>query len=75
MDIKEPVFVTLDSTSLAGVAYDSQCLTLSLQFHNGAIYFYFDVQPAIYQELLAASSKGTYFHTSIRSRFRFNRLR
>jgi len=75
MEITQTVFVTLDSTSLAGAAYDSQSLTLSLLFHNGAIYSYSGVQPGVYQELLVAPSKGTYFHHSIRSRFTFNRIR
>jgi hypothetical protein len=74
MAIPLPNFVALDSTSIAGAAYDSEHLILSLQFRNGAIYSYFDVQPGVYQELLSASSKGTFFHCWIRSRFRFHRL-
>ena len=60
----------VDSASLAAVGYDHGESTLLLGFHNGSTYQYFDVPPAIWAQLLAADSKGGYFHREIRGRFR-----
>jgi hypothetical protein len=46
-----------------------------LEFRDGAIYRYFDVPAAVYNDLLAADSKGSYFNKQIRGRFRHIRLR
>jgi hypothetical protein len=34
---------------------------VDVRFHSGKIYRYFDFPPDLYEELLAADSKGTYF--------------
>ena len=66
---------TVDSSVLAGIDYDGQTSMLQLQFCDGAIYQYFDVPAAIYHEILAASSAGTFFNSYIRGRFRHRRPR
>ena len=48
---------------------------MEIAFHNGSIYRYFGVPPHVHQALLGASSKGRYFNASIRSSFRFERIR
>ncbi len=66
-----PATVTVDSTLLASVTYDASASVLQLGFCDGAIYLYFAVPEAIHQGLLAADSKGGYFNSQIRSRFRY----
>lgn len=65
--------VSLESSLLSSVTYSSDT-TLQLHFRKGAIYQYFAVPPAIFQGLLAAPSKGTYFNRHIRDRFQHQRL-
>jgi hypothetical protein len=60
---------TVDSTTLATVAYDEATEVLQLEFCSRAVYLYFDVPAAVHQALLGASSKGAYFNQAIRGRF------
>ncbi|MBV8093843.1 MAG: KTSC domain-containing protein [Acetobacteraceae bacterium] len=64
----------LDSRVLQTAAYDGQLASLQIQFRSGAVYHYFEVPRQTYQELLQAESKGQYFNSQIRNRFRFARL-
>jgi hypothetical protein len=66
-----PATIPVDSTLLATVTYDIGASLLQLGFCDGAIYEYFAVPEAIHQGLLAANSKGVYFNSQIRSRFRY----
>jgi hypothetical protein len=63
----------VESTILMAVAYDSSSRVLHLQFRNRAIYHYFGVPPATYQDLMAAPSMGSYFNRNIRGRFPYQR--
>lgn len=61
------------SKSLKSVNYDGGSSTLIIVFRNGGRYLYLDVPKAMYEELLAAPSKGSYFDTHIKDRYKFNR--
>ena len=65
---------TVESKTLASVAYDPADRTLWLEFRSGAIYCYFDVPPGVHQDLMAADSKGSYFNRAIRGRYLYQRL-
>ena len=67
--------LAVDSSLLAGAAYDLSESVLQLEFRDGAIYRYFAVPAAVYDDLLAADSKGSYFNKQIRGRFRHILLR
>jgi len=60
---------TVESSTLAVVAYDEARELLQLQFLSRAIYQYLNVPAAVHQALLDAPSKGRYFNDAIRSRF------
>jgi hypothetical protein len=62
---------TVESSILAGVAYEETAALLQLEFCNRKTYLYFDVPVAVHQALLSASSKGRYFNQVIRGRFRY----
>jgi len=62
---------TVESSTLATVAYDEAQELLQLEFCSRAVYLYFGVPAAAYQALLGAASKGRYFNQSIRGRFPF----
>jgi KTSC domain len=60
---------TVESSTLATVAYDEARELLRLEFCNRAVYQYFGVPAAVHQALLGAPSKGKYFNHTIRGRF------
>jgi len=63
--------VTVESTTLATVAYDEARELLQLGFCSRAAYLYFGVPATVHQALLAAPSKGKYFNRTIRGRFAY----
>ena len=63
----------LDSSVLSAMTYSLDA-TLELVFRSGRIYRYFTVPPPIVESLIAAKSKGVYFNSRIRGRFRYQRL-
>jgi KTSC domain len=67
--------VPVNSTLLVSVTYAVGESILQLEFCDGAIYAYFAVPEDIFNELLVANSKGSYFNRQIRCCFRYNRLR
>ena len=66
--------ITVESSTLAALAYDDGREILQLEFRSGATYQYFAVPLGVLQDLLAAESKGTYFNRSIRDQFQHQRL-
>jgi len=67
------LYTALHSSLLAAAAYFTD-ETLQLEFRNGAVYRYFAVPPKVFQNLIAATSKGAYFNRRIRSSFRYQRV-
>ena len=65
---------TVESTTLATVAYDENLKPLQLEFCSRAVYLYFGVPTAVYEALLDAPSKGRYFHEAIRGRYPYRRI-
>ena len=65
-------FTTVESTTLATVAYDDARELLQLEFRSGAIYLYLSVPAAVHQALLDAPSKGRYFNRAIRAQFSYH---
>ena len=59
------------STNLAKVGYDKEGRMLAIQFKSKITYEYFNVSPFVFQGLLKAKSKGTYFNKSIRYKFKY----
>ena len=62
------------STTLASVTYDAPSQLLTVEFRDRSVYQYLRVPAAVYERLLAASSKGKHFNQAIRGRFAYARL-
>lgn len=62
------------SESLASIGYDEATLTLEVEFIRGAVYQYFDVPKSVHDELINASSHGTYLAQQIKGQFRYARM-
>ncbi len=65
----------VSSSNIRSIGYDVQDETLEVEFVNGGIYQYFGVPQPIYERFMAASSKGRFFSTHIRNKFRTNQIR
>lgn len=66
--------IPVSSTNLRSVGYDPEELLLEVEFLDGAVYQYFSVPTAVYQDLMAAGSKGSFFAEHVRNRYRYRRL-
>jgi hypothetical protein len=73
MNRLQPARTPVQSSLLSSIRYSIDA-TLDLEFRNGAIYRYFAVPHTVFEGLIAAESKGTYFNRSVRSRFPYQRL-
>jgi lysyl-tRNA synthetase class 2 len=67
------VYTALDSSVLAAATYAPDGI-LELEFRTRTVYRYFAVPPAVFQDLIAAPSKGKYFNRNIRNHFRHQRV-
>lgn len=67
--------IDLDSTALAWVGYLSEQGVLRVGLRTGRNYDYVDVPARVYQELLAAESKGRYYNLHIRNEFPCRKIR
>jgi hypothetical protein len=56
----------VSSSNLKSVGYDAASQILEIEFNHGGIYQYFDVPSGVYEALMSASSKGTYFDQNIK---------
>ncbi|HEX2209664.1 MAG TPA: KTSC domain-containing protein [Longimicrobium sp.] len=56
----------LDSSSLASVGYDPAKHVLEVEFRNGGVYQYLEVDDHEYEEFRSAPSKGRYLNTEIK---------
>ena len=61
--------VPVVSTNIQTVLYHPDYRLLQLRFHNGSVYWYFEVPPEIHKALMAAESKGRFGHAHIYSVF------
>jgi hypothetical protein len=63
-----------DSKILAWVDYLPRWQVLKVGLRTGRDYDYFGVPVAVYEELLAAESKGRFYNQHIRNSFRFREV-
>lgn len=70
------VRMPINSSSLASVGYDHFSGTLEIEFHDGAVYQYFDVPAYVYTGLMSMGSHGYYFQTFIKNGgYRYQKVR
>ena len=73
--ISEVKWVPVESGLFSAAAYRSSARQLYLRFRDGKIYRFFDCPVIVYDEFMAATSRGRYFSQQIRNRFRFELVR
>lgn len=67
--------VPVNSSNIRAVGYEEETATLVVEFEDGAIYHYLNVPSPIFEGLLSAPSKGTYFDRHVKkSGFAYRRV-
>ena len=66
--------INLDSGIFQSVYYNSDRSILSLTFHNGAIYDYYQVSRKTYETFMRTKFKGSFFHAQIRNGYTWQRM-
>jgi hypothetical protein len=64
----------LESKMFLSTAYDAENRILYLRFRSGDVYRYFEFSAEQNQDFQNAESRGRYFLSHIRDRFRYERL-
>lgn len=64
----------VSSSNIASIGYDAASHVLEVEFHNGSVYQYYDVPPAVYEALMSAASHGTFLNANIKGVYRYERL-
>jgi KTSC domain len=58
--------IPVRSSTIEAVGYDETSLVLHVRFLSGGTYEYIGVPQTIFQQLIQAPSKGSFFDTSIK---------
>lgn len=61
--------IPVESSNLNSVSYDDETNTLEIEFKYGSVYRYSEVPEYVYNELMTATSKGSYLHKNIKGKF------
>lgn len=64
----------VESSSIASIGFHNGLQVLEIELRTGALYRYFAVPAAVFDEFQKSESKGRYFSHHIRGRYRFQRL-
>ena len=66
--------VSVVSSVIASVGYSEEALLLDIEFRRGDIYRYDQVPSSVYEKLMEADSKGTYFNAYIKHAFAYKKI-
>lgn len=66
--------VSVSSSNISSIGYDSDSYTLEIEFLNGKTYQYFDVPVHVHEGLMQAASHGSYFNANVRNTYRYTLL-
>lgn len=67
---REPVA----SSNIVAIGYDEPSQTLEVEFMNGAVYQYYNVTQALYEQLMQAGSKGQFLAYQIKKVYPYSRV-
>lgn len=62
------------SSNIRSIGYDSDSLTLEVEFNYGSVYQYAGVPLGEHEGLMNADSKGKYLNANIKGRYSFVKL-
>ena len=65
---------SVGSTTIASIGYDEAAQTLEVEFLNGSVYQYYNVNEEMYARLAQAPSKGQFLHYEIKNAYPYARV-
>lgn len=68
-----PDMTYVDSSNLEQVGYDSEQMELHVVFKDGSHYVYESVPEHIYEQLLDASSKGSFLNREVKNVYQYQK--
>lgn len=66
--------IQVQSSNIAAIGYDSATETLEVEFIHSGIYEYRNVPDMIYDELMNASSHGSYLNREIKNIYPYEKI-
>ncbi|WP_235656452.1 KTSC domain-containing protein, partial [Fischerella thermalis] len=64
----------MNSSMANAIGYDSDRNILQIEFHNGAVYQYSDIDQDTWQDLHQADSIGKFFNENVRGKYQYERI-
>jgi hypothetical protein len=64
----------VSSSNIRSIGHDEETEVLEVEFKSGAVYQYSGVSAHLAQNLLGATSVGSYFAANIKDNFQFKRV-
>lgn len=61
--------IAVESSNIVSIGYSPTRYVLEIEFHGGGVYQYAQIPSHVYQGLMDAESKGSYFLRFIRDRY------
>jgi len=65
----------VNSSNLYSVEYNKETKTLEVEFNKGGVYQYSNVPESVFNQLMTAPSKGSYFYHNIRDQYDTKKIR
>ena len=62
------------SSNVASIGYDDSSQTLEVEFTNGNIYQYYNIEKNLFDSLMGAGSKGQFLNTYIKNAHPYSRV-
>jgi ATP-dependent DNA helicase RecG len=66
---------SLASSNIASVEYDGERMIMEIEFHDGAVYQFFDVPEKVYLGLVNAPSHGAYYLLEVKELFKNKKIK
>ena len=70
----DKIYEVKDSSTIGKVVYNLQSNKLKVEFLNGSVYEYTNVDQNTFTELCNADSKGKFFNVNIKTKFQYSKL-
>ena len=64
----------VDSSNVEAIGYDEAAQELHVQFLSGGTYVYHGVPQDVYDDLMAAPSKGSYLNRMIKGNYEYSKM-
>lgn len=64
----------VQSSDIVSIGYDTRERILEIEFKEGRMYQYFEVEPDIHERFMRADSYGEYFYAHINKHYRYKRV-